>query len=87
VVDVPQIEFPCDYPIKVIGVAEAALRSSVTAIVTRHCPDFDQSKMEVIESRNGKYVSLRFLITAKGKEHIQQLFLDLETIQNVQMVL
>lgn len=85
--DRPEIVFPCEYPIKVIGIAGKDFQASIAEIVVRHCPEFDASRIEVVDSRNGNYASLRFSIHAKGKTHIQQLFMDLKTNKNVQMVL
>lgn len=87
VADQPEIVFPCEYPIKVIGIAGKNFQESVADIVLRHCPEFDARLIKVVDSRNGNYVSLRFSIVAKGKAQIQQLFLDLKTNKNVQMVL
>lgn len=85
--EAPKIEFPCDYPLKVIGVAGPDFQETVATIVRAHAPEFDASSIDVLDSRNGKYLSLRFSIQAQSEEHIRRLFLDLKAHSAVQMVL
>ena len=35
----PKIEFPCDYPIKVIGEHDQDAASSIIEVVRRHAPE------------------------------------------------
>ncbi len=85
--DAPKIEFPCDYPIKVIGYASEDFVRNVAAIVAEQQPDFDPASIEIVDSRNGKFVSLRFQILARSASQIEALFLKFKELKNVQMVL
>ena len=85
--DAPKIEFPCEYPIKVIGYDKDNFRNAIADIIKQYCPEFDATRISVIDSRNGKYVSLRFAIFAQGEKQLQELFLDLKTNKHVKMVL
>src|SRR5690554_7853200 len=62
----PKITFPCRYPLKVVGDAAEDFPAMVCQIVTRHAPDFDASRMEVVDSRNGRFQSVRLTIRAPG---------------------
>ncbi|MFB3105632.1 MAG: DUF493 family protein, partial [Pseudomonadales bacterium] len=36
-----KIEFPCEYPIKIIGVSDTVFRETVVEIVRLHAPNLD----------------------------------------------
>ena len=85
--DPPKIEFPCDYPIKVMGYACREFHEHVLTVMTRHAPGYDQSAVKVRDSRNGKFQSITVTITATGEPQLQAIFEDLKTSEQVQMVL
>ena len=62
--DAPQIEFPCDYPIKVIGDVTDNSVSEILAVVRRHAPEVTPDQVNTRESRNGNYQSVRVRIVA-----------------------
>jgi hypothetical protein len=73
VTDYPRIEFPCDYPIKVIGVNHHTLRAIVVEIVRTHAPDLAEECISLRDSRAGKYCSVRLSITATGEPQLRAL--------------
>ena len=83
----PQIEFPCDYPIKVMGEAHAELHQHVLQVMECHAPGFDQSKITVRDSSKGKWQSITLVITATGKPQLEAIFADLKASRRVKMVL
>lgn len=83
----PRIEFPCDYPIHVIGEGHPDLRDDVLVIVRRHAPDLDEGTVSLRESRQGSYCSVRMTIVATGTEQLEALHADLVAHPRVRMVL
>lgn len=83
----PRIEFPCDYPIKVMGHACEEFRDHVITVMTRHAPGFDREAVTVRDSRNGRFQSMTVTITATGEPQLKAIFEDLKTCTHVQMVL
>ena len=83
----PKIEFPCDYPIKVIGKAAPDFKDFVIKTISVHAPDLDPSQVEINPSRNGKFVSVRLSIVATGKPQLENLFEDLKASGRVTMVI
>ena len=73
--EAPQIEFPCDYPIKVMGDAHPELHEHVLQVMDTHAPGFDQSKITVRDSSKGSWQSITLVITATGKPQLE-LFLQ-----------
>ncbi|EED36141.1 conserved hypothetical protein [Luminiphilus syltensis NOR5-1B] len=85
--DPPKIEFPCPYPIKVVGRAGEALEVAIIEIFTRHADDFDQSLMQVRASRAGTFVSITIVIEATGSDQLSALHEDLMATGLVSMVI
>ena len=85
--EAPKIEFPCDYPIKVIGLASEGFEVDVITIVHRHAAKVDPQKIKVSPSKQQNYVSITVTIIATGKDQLTNLFLELKTHASVKMVL
>ncbi|GHC25591.1 HP0495 family protein [Aidingimonas halophila] len=83
----PKIEFPCRYPLKIVGDADDGFHDEMIAIVEYHAPEFDRRQVQIVDSRNGRFQSLRVTITATGNEQLQALFADLKATGRVHMVL
>jgi putative lipoic acid-binding regulatory protein len=83
----PKIEFPCDYPVKVLGRKVETFHSTVIAVFERHAPGFDQETITVRDSRKGNFVALTIIITATGPDQLSALHNDLMETGLVQMVL
>ena len=83
----PQIEFPCEYPIAVVGEAGEDFHALVETIVERHAPGFARSRTTLAPSRGGRYVSVRVVITATGEAQLQALFAELKGTGRVHAVL
>lgn len=81
------LEFPCAFPLKIMGKAEDALAQVVLEIVTRHAPDFDGAAMEMRASSAGKYVSLTCTVTATSKPQLDALYRELSGHPLVKVVL
>ncbi len=80
-------EFPCAFPLKIMGRAEDELAQAVLTIVTRHAPDFDGGTMEMRASREGRYISLTCTITATSRDQLDALYRELTSHPLVKVVL
>lgn len=85
--EAPKIEFPCDYPIKVIGKAAPDFKEFVIETISVHAPDLDIERVDINASRNGKFISVRLWIIATGKDQLENLFEDLKASGRVTMVI
>lgn len=84
----PKIEFPCpDYPIKVLGDAGNDLHTLVIEVMERHAPGFDQTRITVAESSQGRYQSLTVWITATGESQLRAINDDLRANKITKMVM
>lgn len=82
-----QLEYPCAYPIKIMGLDEDGFAALVLEIVRRHDAAVLDEHVTYRSSSNGKYLSVSVTITATGPEHIRALFEELKASGRVAMVL
>jgi len=85
--DAPKIEFPCAYPVKVLGRQVEEFETAILEVLRRHAPDLDTETLSLRESRKGRFVSLTVTITATGPDQLDALHRDLLDTGLVQMVL
>jgi hypothetical protein len=83
----PKIEFPCDYPIKVVGDAAPDYKQFVLDIVKRHAPDVDEERMTMRLSGQSNYYALTVYIRATSEAQIQAIFEELKTSSRIKIVL
>lgn len=83
----PEIEFPCKYPIKVLGEAHPNLNQHVIDVMNRHAPTITESDLSAKNSSKGKWQSITVTIIATGKPQLDAIFADLKTSARVKMVL
>ena len=83
----PKIEYPCEYPIKILGDFGDELQALVMAVVEKHSPGFDRSKIKVRDSKNGNFQAITVVITATGVDQLQNLFDNLKINPLVKIVL
>ena len=81
------IEYPVDFPIKVMGKNSPGFAQTVAAIVQRHAPDFDSSTIEMRASRKNTYLSVTCLVHARSREQLDALYTELSGNPAVVMVL
>jgi putative lipoic acid-binding regulatory protein len=68
------IEYPSDFPVKVMGKSQAGFAQAVLAIVQSHAPDFDAATVQMKSSKGGKYSSVTFVIRATSREQLDNLY-------------
>jgi putative lipoic acid-binding regulatory protein len=81
------IEYPCEFPIKIMGHTQAGFAQTVIDIVKRHAPGFDPASVEMRSSKKKKYLSLTVTITATSREQLDALYRELCDHPMVVMVL
>lgn len=83
----PRIEFPCRYPVKVMGVAGEEFRSATLTVFERHAGVITETDISIRASNGGNYEAVTVTITATGVEQLEAIFADLKTHPLVRMVL
>ena len=81
------LEFPCPFPLKIMGRRQDGFAQAVLEVVLRHAPDFDSASMEMRTSRQGNYLSLTYVVNATSREQLDALYRELSAHPQVVMVL
>jgi uncharacterized protein len=81
------IEYPCAFPIKVMGAQAPGFQEAVVAIVRAFDPGFDASLIEQRVSSGGRYLGLTVTVTATSREQLDELYRTLSTHPMVKVVL
>jgi uncharacterized protein len=83
----PRLQYPCDYPIKVMARASPELRVTLDAIMARHGGPTALAKVTERPSKQAHYVGVTYVIQAQGEAQIAALFAELKTCPAVLVVI
>jgi hypothetical protein len=78
-------EFPCEFPIKVMGRDSEAFRSLTLAIVERHAGPLPPERISERLSSRGNFLALTYTIEARDRAQLDAIYQDL-TSSGVVMV-
>ncbi len=81
------IEYPSQFPIKVMGLKVDGLVHAITTVALHFDPSFDASTVELRESSGGKYLGVTITVTATSREQLDELYRTLSTHPMVKVVL
>jgi uncharacterized protein len=81
------IEYPSQFPIKVMGERVDGFVHAVTMVAHKFDPGFDASTIELRESSGGKYLGVTITVTATSREQLDELYRTLSTHPMVKVVL
>ena len=81
------IQYPCKFPIKVMGAKADGLVHAVTHIVHQLDPDFDAATVELRESKGGNYLGITVTVNATSRAQLDEIYRTLSTHPMVKMVL
>ena len=82
-----RIEFPCLFPIKVVGCRREDFVTEIHEKVLLLAPDFDQSLSSRKTSSGGQYESVTIRVNATSQEHLDSIYRMLNQIEGVRFLL
>ncbi|MEK7875673.1 MAG: DUF493 domain-containing protein [Pseudomonadota bacterium] len=85
--DPPLIEYPCEFPIKIMGHTRAGFAQAMLEVIGHHAPDFNGATLEMKSSKHGKYLSITCVINATSRAQLDALYQELCDHPLVVMVL
>jgi len=71
------LEFPCHFPVKVMGATDGPFKETVIGIVKSHLPEFSDENIEEKTSRNNKYLSLTLTVYVTSREQLDNIYREL----------
>ena len=81
------IEYPCDFPIKIMGAMQDAFAQTMVDVVSTNDAEFHAGKLEMRPSTKGNYLSLTVTVRATSREQLDNLYRALSSHPMVKMVL
>ena len=81
------IEYPSDFPIKIMGPIHDEFAQTMIEVVMRFDPDFHAGKLESRPSTKGNFLALTVTVRATSREQLDDLYRALTSHPMVKVVL
>ena len=81
------IEYPCDFPIKLMGARVDGFAQAVIEVMLRHAPDFEPAGAEMRPSSKGNYLAVTCTFRALSQAQVEALYRELTSHPMVKVVL
>ena len=81
------IEFPCDFPIKVMGETRDDFTNEIIKTIQTKIPSFNASQIEMRGSSGGKYISLTCTVHVSSKSQLDDIYRALTSHPMVKVTL
>ena len=81
------MEFPCEFPIKMMGRDLPEFREAAIAVVERHAGRVDADAVRMAASSNGNFLSITVTITATSREQLDNIYRDLTDDEQILVAL
>lgn len=81
------MQFPCSFPIKMMGRDTPAFRQTVRHLVEKHTGPLADDAIHSSSSRNGRFVSVTITVSAESQEQLDNIYRDATEHDEVLMAL
>lgn len=81
------LEFPCDFPVKMMGKDRPAFHAAARAVIEQHAGPIDEQTVRAASSSNGRFVSLTFTIRASSQQQLDAIYMDLSAHEEILVAL
>ncbi len=81
------LEFPCQFPIKIMGRDHAEFYEVARSIVSRHAGDINDDAIHSATSSKGKFVSVTITIDAVSQQQLDSIYEDLSAHDEILVAL
>ncbi len=81
------MEFPCQFPIKAMGLSDGQFEALVISLVRKHAPDLGEGAVKTVDSKGGKYISVTVTVRATSREQLDNIYRELTACEQVLMAL
>jgi putative lipoic acid-binding regulatory protein len=81
------LEFPSDFPIKVMGRHDSNLRALTQAIIERHAGPLADASVRTRTSGDGNFLALTYMVRASSREQLDDIYRELTACKSVLMAL
>ena len=81
------LDFPCEFPIKAMGLACDELEIAVIEIINRYVDDLSEGAVKTKPSKNGKYLAITVVVNARSKQQLDSIYMELTACEHVSIAL
>ena len=81
------IKYPCDFPIKVMGLNVDGFIPAISFVARQFDPSWQESSIETRASKGGKYLGLTLTVHMHNREQLDELYRTLSSHPLVKVVL
>ena len=81
------LEFPCDFPIKIMGRESTEFRALARALVEKHTGPIVDDAIYSALSRNGSFVSVTITVNAQSQQQLDDIYREITSNDDVLMAL
>jgi len=83
----PKLEFPTEFPIKVMGRHDSDLRALTQSIVERHAGELGEERIRTRTSTDGNFLAVTYLVMAQSQAQLDDIYRELTACAAVLMAL
>lgn len=81
------LEFPCDFPIKMMGHDRDAFYDAARGVIEAHAGRIPDAAVRTAASRNGRFVSMTVTIRAQSRQQLDAIYEDLSAHEEILVAL
>ena len=81
------IDFPCEFPIKILGKDSDAFENTVSQIMAKHDQKYSKIKVKKNNSKNKNYIALTWVVNVNNQDELDNIYKDLSKDKNTLFVL
>ena len=77
------LEFPCNFPIKIMGRDTPEFHATARELVEKHTGPLDDSAIQSAVSRKGSFVSITVTVTAQSQQQLDDIYREVTDNEDV----
>ncbi|MAD91110.1 MAG: transcriptional regulator [Gammaproteobacteria bacterium] len=81
------IDFPCKFPIKIMGRDTQKFRNTVHKLVEKHAGPIDKDSIKINLSDGSNFVAMTITITASSQQQLDDIYQDVSSHNDVLIAL
>tara|TARA_B100000579_G_scaffold432891_1_gene450615 strand:- start:1107 stop:1382 length:276 start_codon:yes stop_codon:yes gene_type:complete len=81
------IDFPCEFPIKILGKDSDIFENTVSKIMAQHDQKYSKIKVKKNNSKNKNYIALTWVVNVNNRDELDNIYRDLSKEKNILFVL
>ncbi|MDX1518325.1 MAG: DUF493 domain-containing protein [Woeseiaceae bacterium] len=81
------LEFPCEFPVKMMGRDTREFHVTARRLVEKHAGPVSDDRIQSAQSRNGRFVSITVTVTATSRQQLDAIYRELTSHEDVLVAL